>query len=178
MKYERTGAGYAEYLKSAHWDILRSCVLARDGNRCVRCGSGKRLQAHHKFYRDDWEQAQVSDLETLCRVCHEKEHPDKVQNTVVNVTVNVTVASDVCPFRTFKELSQARSAQRISRAEYLKWAPRLKPKKRDRRKKMNRAYAKAKAVRKRKRKSVACKPWFYNPNPPRPRWMNRGSSSN
>lgn len=178
MKYERTAAGYAEYLKSPHWDVLRSCVLARDGNRCVRCGSGKRLQAHHKFYRDDWETAKVSDLETLCRSCHEKEHPDKVQNTVVNVTVNVTVASDVCLFRTFKELSQARSCRKISREEYRRWAQVLKPRKRDRRKKLRRAAGKAKAARKKKRCAVACKPWFYNPNPPRPHWVNRGSSSN
>lgn len=170
MKYERTASGYAQYLESDHWDKLRTCVLERDGNKCVRCGSRQWLQAHHKFYRDDWEQAEVSDLETLCRPCHQKEHPDKQVSVQVNVVVRVATPSEV--FHSFKELAKARSERKISREVYLKWAPLLK---RKRNKKVRRPF---KFKRKKQKHPKACKPWHYNAHPTGMRWVQRGTSSN
>jgi hypothetical protein len=115
MKYPRTAAGYREYLKSDHWDSMRTVVLVRDENKCVRCG-GFGWQVHHKFYREDWETAQPSDCETLCRSCHEKQHPDKVQPDSERQKVHLG-----CPYSTFKELAHARSGLKISREDYLKW---------------------------------------------------------
>ena len=65
---------YQEYLKSAHWEMLRRAVLERDGFRCVRCQWDKHLQVHHKFYRQRFEDSEPDDLETLCRTCHKREH--------------------------------------------------------------------------------------------------------
>lgn len=42
--------------------------------KCERCPATKSLQSHHLFYRDDWFQTQIEDLEVLCDLCHEEEH--------------------------------------------------------------------------------------------------------
>jgi 5-methylcytosine-specific restriction endonuclease McrA len=66
---------YQEYLKSHHWNELRTEVLVRDSYRCTGCRAGNTiLQVHHKLYRDTWEQTIPSDLITLCVRCHRKEH--------------------------------------------------------------------------------------------------------
>lgn len=179
MKYPRTAAGYAEYIKSDHWDMLRSCVLERDGHCCVRCGSGVWLQAHHKFYRADWEEAQPGDLITPCKACHEKEHPEK--HTQVTVTVSVRIVPDPQPetpfFGSRKSVEEERSKGLITRSEFIIQRQRLlnlgqwgggKQKKR------NRKYGRPSRPKVRHRQP--CKPWYYNP--PRPKWVNRDRSSN
>lgn len=179
MKYPRTAEGYSEYIKGEHWDKLRSCVLERDGNRCVLCGSGERLQAHHKFYRADWEQAQPSDLITLCKVCHEKQHPEKHIKTEAITLVPVEMAQTEARLKYLRsidnpnDLLRARTDLLITREEYRQrmrefgiegWVPR----------KWNKKKHKWQA---RKKKAVqGCKPWFYSPR--RMHWTNRGSSSN
>ena len=65
---------YPDYLKTDHWQHLRYAAQRRDEFKCVRCGSGEDLQVHHKLYRKDWFQTMLSDLETLCEVCHSKTH--------------------------------------------------------------------------------------------------------
>jgi hypothetical protein len=63
----------AEYLASDQWKSLRNSVICRDQCVCVRCGSTERLEVHHKTYsRRGFEK--MDDLETLCRVCHERHH--------------------------------------------------------------------------------------------------------
>ena len=47
------------------WNALRARVLARDGNRCVMCGSTDRLQVDHIVERDDG----GTDASTTCRRC-------------------------------------------------------------------------------------------------------------
>lgn len=195
MKYPRTAAGYAEYLKSEHWDRLRSAVLARDGGRCVRC-HGFGWQVHHKFYRDDWETAQPSDCETLCRPCHEKKHPDKVQPPQPRPPVMVAPAPVVrvtpTPPTGIEEqlvrLQHSRSRREITHSQFHQetsgLCPNLTPEQ------ISRLISKAakrirKALRanrpKRKKRlppprTHGCKPWFYSPK--KPKWVNRGSSTN
>jgi hypothetical protein len=70
----KAAEAYQEYLKSAHWKQLRGQVLKRDGRKCTRCPSQSRLQVHHKFYRERWEDSEPDDLITLCRKCHKAEH--------------------------------------------------------------------------------------------------------
>lgn len=65
---------YKAYLQTDHWDRLRSIVLGRDGEQCVRCGSRELVHAHHKLYRDRFEDSIPEDLETLCQKCHAKHH--------------------------------------------------------------------------------------------------------
>ena len=67
-------SAYRDYLQTAHWQHLRQVVLSRDGFQCVRCPSKKHLQAHHRYYRQRFEDSEPDDLITLCRDCHKKEH--------------------------------------------------------------------------------------------------------
>lgn len=72
---------YRLYLKSDHWKQLKTQKFASvPVVKCERCGSEDDIQVHHKFYRDSWFDARISDLEILCAGCHvmhhkrEKEH--------------------------------------------------------------------------------------------------------
>lgn len=53
-------------------------VRKRDGNKCVRCGSRYKLQAHHKLRFSEYPELryEVDNGETLCIDCHAKEHPE------------------------------------------------------------------------------------------------------
>ena len=64
---------YYEYLRSPEWDRLRKRVFKRDRYQCTKCGSRRKLQAHHLTYKrvfHEW----LSDLITVCRKCHKKIH--------------------------------------------------------------------------------------------------------
>lgn len=64
-----------EYLLSDHWKALRSEKLKRNPF-CERCGR-KGRDVHHLRYRNLFD-VLLSDLETLCRKCHKKEHEPRV----------------------------------------------------------------------------------------------------
>lgn len=65
---------YAEYLQTAEWDATRRETLYLAHNRCARCFSRDLpLDAHHKTYERLGEEI-PSDLEALCRPCHQFEH--------------------------------------------------------------------------------------------------------
>lgn len=53
---------------------VRDYVIGRDGQKCTQCGSQEKLIVHHK----DWIRTNndPSNLKTLCRSCHAKEHGD------------------------------------------------------------------------------------------------------
>jgi hypothetical protein len=67
---------YKEQLENQLWLNKRAEILQRDGFRCRYCGETKCLQVHHKQYiegRLAWEYDN-SDLITLCKSCHAREH--------------------------------------------------------------------------------------------------------
>lgn len=71
-----TVKNYAEKLRDPKWQKVRLEVFGRDNFRCVICGNEKlELHVHHKFYdgRDPWDY-ELSALETLCKLCHAKQH--------------------------------------------------------------------------------------------------------
>jgi hypothetical protein len=59
---------------AAHWETLKSQVLARQGNACACCpndeGSGYRLELHHRHY-ENWGKELPEDVVILCSLCHE-----------------------------------------------------------------------------------------------------------
>lgn len=63
------------YLNSEHWKNLRREKLEKNP-KCERCGSYLSLDVHHKEYHQLYD-VLVKDLETLCRLCHNKEHKKK-----------------------------------------------------------------------------------------------------
>jgi 5-methylcytosine-specific restriction endonuclease McrA len=64
---------YNLYLKSKEWRDKRKDVLARDGDRCIFCFSDNDLHVHHLTY-ENFKNEPLSDLVTLCSVCHKGEH--------------------------------------------------------------------------------------------------------
>lgn len=62
----------------AHWDELkvwRKQIFLRDGFHCQKCGTNRRLEAHHKIPLSV-DKSKAFDLDngiTLCRTCHMKE---------------------------------------------------------------------------------------------------------
>jgi 5-methylcytosine-specific restriction endonuclease McrA len=65
----RSGSSRPELDRSA-WQRLRRAARLRDGNRCVRCGSTRRLSVHHAVEGSN----ALDDLLTLCGRCHAREH--------------------------------------------------------------------------------------------------------
>jgi 5-methylcytosine-specific restriction endonuclease McrA len=49
-------------------------VLERDGYACVKCGNTEKLTVHHKIERKHGGGNAHSNLVTLCRKCHIREH--------------------------------------------------------------------------------------------------------
>lgn len=56
-------------------------VLERDGYKCVECGSTEDIEAHHVKPKALFPELayDVSNGITLCRACHDKRHPWRVQ---------------------------------------------------------------------------------------------------
>jgi 5-methylcytosine-specific restriction endonuclease McrA len=54
---------------------VRRLVKSRDGHRCARCGAMKKLTVHHIHPISAGGSAMdPSNMETLCRKCHDEEH--------------------------------------------------------------------------------------------------------
>ena len=71
---------YEEYLQTDRWRQLRLQCFARDDYTCQFCHQklpAERLNAHHTSYdhmASEDEQAELFDLITLCRECHQRWH--------------------------------------------------------------------------------------------------------
>lgn len=61
-------------LHDKYYNMMRFLVFERDEYKCVRCGSGSNLQCHHKKYRSQGGTHMIENNETLCWICHDKEH--------------------------------------------------------------------------------------------------------
>lgn len=68
-------------------EILRPLVFARDGHACVRCGSTRHLEAHHRLPTGRGGPDSLANLVTLCgptpHGCHGHvhEHPDESRSS-------------------------------------------------------------------------------------------------
>jgi hypothetical protein len=66
---------------------LRLACLMRDGYTCKHCGKrGLRLEAHHIVYREHGGKDTLTNLVTLCAVCHTNVHKGKITLTVTGVS--------------------------------------------------------------------------------------------
>src|SRR6266446_4313791 len=92
MTWLTTKELYSLFLTCDWWKNL-SRRKRRMHPRCERCAGIELLQAHHKFYRDNWFDTQLSDLQTLCRSCHQSEHSDQPERrSAVAEKVNNKIA--------------------------------------------------------------------------------------
>jgi len=64
---------YAKYLRTDHWKSFRAKVLDQRGMKCSECGIAKKIQVHHLHYRNLGHEL-MSDVEVLCKTCHQKRH--------------------------------------------------------------------------------------------------------
>jgi hypothetical protein len=67
---------YAFFLQTPFWAELSNRARVLSG-KCAECESVSGLQAHHKFYRDNWFDTQIDDLRVLCNSCHWSWHKKK-----------------------------------------------------------------------------------------------------
>ena len=65
---------YIEYMQSSEWTQKRVEAFMIHGRRCNRCGSLKKLQCHHLTYDRLFHEDVKTDLEILCRHCHQNHH--------------------------------------------------------------------------------------------------------
>ena len=70
----KTKEAYLAFMETPFWRDLAIRTKQRARHHCERCGDQQRLQAHHKVYRNRWEDTQLDDLECLCWHCHKLEH--------------------------------------------------------------------------------------------------------
>jgi hypothetical protein len=66
---------YDAYLQTPHWRRRRDAAIRAAGYRC-RCGARRELQVHHRTYARLGAELET-DLEVLCRSCHEAHHFDE-----------------------------------------------------------------------------------------------------
>ena len=64
---------YDKYRKTKKWKTLASLVKEKAGNKCVFCGSEKKLVAHHHNYINLYNETE-DDLICVCHKCHYKIH--------------------------------------------------------------------------------------------------------
>lgn len=81
---------YHEYITSAAWFARREQLFERRGKKCERCGSLNDIQVHHLNYKRVGRERD-SDLEVLCRGCHQNEHEGKVPGIVDPMTAEYLV---------------------------------------------------------------------------------------
>jgi hypothetical protein len=67
---------YKDYLQSDEWQKKRQQLFAERGKVCERCQSITNIQVHHKTYENIFNE-KLSDLEVLCKICHENHHKRK-----------------------------------------------------------------------------------------------------
>jgi 5-methylcytosine-specific restriction endonuclease McrA len=66
---------YSEYLETPEWRVTRRHATKAAEDKCQRCGRlSRRLDVHHRTYERLGREDSMSDLEVLCRQCHQKEH--------------------------------------------------------------------------------------------------------
>jgi 5-methylcytosine-specific restriction endonuclease McrA len=67
---------YEVFLATNYWRNLRERAFEELGRSCRRCGQTEFLHVHHKTY-ERLGRERISDLEVLCRRCHQTKHPDR-----------------------------------------------------------------------------------------------------
>lgn len=108
-----TVIGYANYLKSKHWKILRS-QLIKDGVVCSHCSEKSKLQLHHLHYNTLGNE-KASDFCVLCDTCHKLFHagmykPHRVSKSKNKNTKSVPKTCANCHYSSELKLKRAKAS--------------------------------------------------------------------
>lgn len=70
---------YSDFLETPYWKSIAKFVKDRDGNRCVKCGTDRRLHVHHLNYQNHGDEIHhLDDLICVCRKCHNEIHGNRI----------------------------------------------------------------------------------------------------
>ena len=81
----RDKGGYSHFRHTIYWKLVARAVKERDDYQCVKCGRRniRSCEAHHLDYEClGSEHLQLHRLQTLCCVCHDLEHGDKLSAVI------------------------------------------------------------------------------------------------
>lgn len=166
---------YRLFLESEWW-VQLSRLKRRKVGRCERCGSRRRLESHHKVYRESWFDTVESDLEVLCHHCHAERHAAESEKVVEQPKrerkrpaqpVTRDLSALVMGAGMIRDLLELRQKGLITRKQFTDgkaaYSEALKPKKK---------------CKKKKRTGRKFGPgWAFNISRKK-NWVNRGTSSN
>jgi hypothetical protein len=79
---------YVDYLQTVEWRRRRDARIRQADHRCERCAAKQALQVHHVHYERLGEERDT-DLEVLCRGCHEGLHRDESRRQHLGVYVKL-----------------------------------------------------------------------------------------
>ena len=68
---------YNRYMRSDAWAAIRDVKLSIAAYECEKCGSRETLHVHHLTYDRFGGDERMTDLQVLCRPCHNKAHGRK-----------------------------------------------------------------------------------------------------
>ena len=77
LKREVKQDRYDKFMKSVEWWIIRDAKLSIAGYRCEECGAEGPLDVHHLTYDRFGGDERMTDLQVLCRPCHNQAHGRK-----------------------------------------------------------------------------------------------------
>ena len=68
---------YNEFMQSEEWRDLRTVMLDIYNHQCDVCGATEDLHVHHLTYERFGGDERTTDLQVLCKTCHERAHGRK-----------------------------------------------------------------------------------------------------
>lgn len=78
------------FYDSDKWKRKRAVILKRDGYKCKQCSrygiTREAVEVHHIKHYDEYPELAFvdSNLISLCKACHNKEHPEKGRQNLYN----------------------------------------------------------------------------------------------
>lgn len=85
---EKTWKTYEEYLQTPVWRKTRGRALAAASWKCSKCSARIELQVHHLNYLRVGSEL-LTDLQVLCRACHEGAHVEQDQQQHTGVYIKL-----------------------------------------------------------------------------------------
>lgn len=70
---------HAKYMRSEEWQAIRDLKFSITGRQCEKCGALHQLDVHHLNYDRFGGDELMTDLQVLCRSCHEAVHGRKFE---------------------------------------------------------------------------------------------------
>ena len=74
VRQRRRQAKYNDFMQSEDWQSIRRVKMNIAGHRCEKCGAKEELQVHHLNYDRFGGNELFTDLQVLCKPCHERSH--------------------------------------------------------------------------------------------------------